>query len=81
LWSGLHNRFLITDFLVNKAKEDLKFAAHALKSLNSSVEMMAPMSRFAESGWPYLVQGPRIKHINRAAFHVPVRKPLQSGEK
>ena len=36
--------------------------------------MMVPISDFAESGWLIHVQGPRIRHINRAAFHVPVRK-------
>jgi hypothetical protein len=41
----------------------LKIAACALKSLNSSVEMMVPTLGRADSGGPFRVKGPLEKNI------------------
>jgi hypothetical protein len=49
-WSGSISRVLVIDSLKCLAAGDLKFAACALKSLNSSVEMMALIPFRAESG-------------------------------
>jgi len=54
-------------------QRDLKFAACALKSLNSSVEMWPRPADCAEIGQAADFTGLAKEHINRAAFHVPVR--------